>query len=202
MKLAIIGAGTVGAALGTRFRDAGHSVQWGVPNPTDAKYEKFDPTDVASAAAGAEVVVLAVPWAAAMQALKSAGNLTGKILIDVTNPIANDFSDLVDLENTSGAEQVAAWAGGASVVKAFNTIGSNVMENAQFGQHRANVLVAADDAGAKATVLGLARDIGFDPVDAGPLRMARHLESFAWVWITLAMKQGMGREIVFQLLQR
>ncbi len=202
MQVAIIGAGNVGATLGKRLKEAGHTVRWGVPNPDDAKYQGLDVTDVGSAAQGAQIVILAVPWQAAEQAVKSAGDLQGKILVDVTNPIAQDFSDLADLGGSSAAERIAGWAPGAAVVKAFNTIGANVMENPTFGDKRATLLVAGDDADAKAAVSGLAQDIGFDPVDAGPLRMARHLESFAWIWITLAIKQGQGRDIVFQLLRR
>jgi predicted dinucleotide-binding enzyme len=201
-KVAIIGAGNVGATLGKRLRDAGHTVRWGVPDPTNAKYQGLDVTTPAEAAQNADIVFLAVPWSAAETAVQNAGSLAGKIVVDITNPIAEDFSDLVDLQGTSAAEHIARWAAGAAVVKAFNTIGSNVMENPQFGQERATLLVAADDGEAKQTVMGLAAELGFDPVDAGPLPMARHLESFAWIWITLATKQGQGRDIVFQLLHR
>lgn len=202
MQIAIIGAGNVGATLGRRLRDTGHSVQWGVPTPSDAKYAGLEVTTVPSAVQAADVVILAVPWAAAEQAVKSAGSLAGKVVIDATNPIASDFSGLADLGGSSAAEMVAQWAPGALVVKAFNTIGFNVMENPQFGQERASLLVAADDEGAKQTTLTLAADLGFEPIYAGPLSMARHLESFAWVWITLAVKQGQGRDIVFHLLRR
>ena len=201
-KIAILGAGNVGAALGKRLRDAGHTIRWGVPDPTNAKYQSLDVTTPAEAAQDAEVVFLAVPWTAAEGAVKGAGSLQGKILVDVTNPIAADFSGLVDLEGTSAGERIAGWAEGAKVVKAFNTIGSNVMENPQFGQERATLLVASDDVEAKQTVRSLATELGFAPVDAGSLAMSRHLELFAWIWITLAIKQGEGRDIVFQLLRR
>jgi predicted dinucleotide-binding enzyme len=202
MKLAMIGAGNVGATLGKRLRDLGHAVRWGVPDPSNTKYEGLEVAEVATAVAEADIVMLAVPWSAAEQAIKSAGNLRGKVLIDMTNPIAQDFSNLVDLSGSSAAEHVAQWAPGAFVVKAFNTIGNNIMENPLFDHDRASLLVASDNSEAKQVVMSLAEELGFDPIDAGPLAMARHLESFAWVWITLALKQGYGREIVFHLLRR
>ena len=201
-RIAVIGAGNVGGALGKRFREAGHTVVWGVPEPTNPKYEGLATATVANATLDAEFVVFAVPWGAARAAIDSAENLVGKIVIDAMNPIADDFSDLVPLGGISAAEHVAKWTPGATVVKAFNTVGSNIMENPQFGSVRATMLIASDDAEAKAAVLALAEQIGFAPVDAGPLSMARHLESFAWVWITLAAKLGHGREMVFELLKR
>lgn len=203
MKVAMIGAGNVGSALGKRLQGIGHDVRWGVPDPTNAKYQALkNVTTPADAARDAEIVFLAVPWFAAQEAVQNAGPLQDKILVDVTNPIAKDFSDLVDLGGSSAAAHVAGWAEGARVVKAFNTIGANIMENPQFGQERASLLVASDYSGAKQTVMGLAEALGFAPLDAGPLSMARHLESFAWIWITQAVKQGQGRDIVWQLLRR
>jgi predicted dinucleotide-binding enzyme len=205
MKLAIIGAGNVGGSLGRRFRSIGHEVKWGVPNPTDPKYAGLDTVDVGAAARDAEVVILAVPWSAAEKAIASLGGLLGgKILVDVINPIAADFSGLVDLPGTSGAEEVARWAPKAKVVKAFNTVGNNIMDDPAFGPDRegTSMLVAGDDAGAKSVVMNLASEIGFDPLDAGPLSISRYLEAFAWVWITLAVKQGLGRDIAFHLMRR
>lgn len=198
----MIGAGNVGATLGKRLRDAGNNVRWGVPNPSDAKYQGLEVTTPKDAVQDAEIVFLAVPWFSAEAAVKELGDLREKIIVDVTNPIGKDFSGLVPFDDSSAGEQIAAWAEGAKVVKAFNTIGFNVMENPQFDSGRASLLVAGDDAVAKQTVMSLADSIGFEPVDAGPLSMARHLESLAWIWITLAMKQGKGPNIVFRLLHR
>ena len=153
MQIAFIGAGNVGSTLGKRLRDLGHAVRWGVPDPTNAKYQGLDVTTPAEATQEAEIVFLAVPWHATEEAVKNGGGLAGKILVDVTNPIAADFSDLVALEGKSAAEHIAGWAQGAFVVKAFNTVGSNIMENPQFGQERSTLLVAADDIGAKQTVM-------------------------------------------------
>jgi predicted dinucleotide-binding enzyme len=101
---------------------------------------------------------------------------------------------------TSGAEQVASWAPGAHVVKAFNTVGFNIMENPNFGNARPVLFYCGDHADAKQTVHQLIADLGFDAQDAGPLKQARLLEPFAMLWISLAMKGG--REIAFQLLKR
>ena len=201
MKIAILGAGNVGGVLGRRLGECGHAVCWGVANLADAKYEGMDVRTVPAAVEDAEVILVAVPWGAAEQVIKSCGDLSGKIVIDATNPIAKDFSGLVDVNGKSAAEAIAVWAPGAYVVKAFNTIGYNVMQNPVFDQHHATLLVASDHEVARDAAITLAKQLGFDPIDAGPLSMAKYLEAFAWVWIALATKQGHGRDIVFQLLR-
>jgi len=202
MPLAIIGAGNLGGVLGRRLQGLGHTVRWGVPDPSLSKYAGLEVMGVAEAVDGAEVVFLAVPWSAAEDAVARMGSLAGKILVDITNPVAPDFSGLADLGGISAAEHIAGWAEGAQVVKAFNTVGHNILENPQFGAQRASLLVATDSDLARQIILALAAELGFAPIDAGPLRMARELEAFAWIWITLAMKQGHGREIAFTLVSR
>ncbi len=202
MKFGIIGAGSVGKALGERLKAAGHTVHWGVRDPEGAAYTALGATTVPSAVSDADIVILAVPWAAARAAITTAGDLTGKILIDATNPIAPDFAGLVGLDGSSAAELIASWPHGAHVVKAFNTIGSNIMEDPTFGGGAPALLIASDYPDAKARVMAIAGQLGFDPIDAGPLNMARYLEHFAWVWIALAAKQGLGREIAFRLMKR
>ena len=104
--------------------------------------------------------------------------------------------------DTSAAEQVAGWAGGARVVKIFNTTGSNNMENPDYGGQAATMFYAGDDEAAKQAARQLAGDIGFDPIDAGPLANTRLLEPLAMLWIYLAYPGGQGREIAFRLLRR
>jgi len=123
-------------------------------------------------------------------------------VIDVTNPVLPDLSGLSLGTTTSAAEQVAQWASGARVVKAFNTVGFNIMADPSFGASRALLFYCGDDAPAKQIVKSLAAELGFDPEDAGPLRQARLLEPFALLWISLAYGQGYGREFAFQLLRR
>jgi len=103
---------------------------------------------------------------------------------------------------TSGGEQVAGWARGAKVVKAFNTVGANIMENESFAGDRPVLFYCGEDAAAKKTVRQLVEEIGFDALDAGPLKQARVLEPFALLWISLAVQQGWGREFAFKVLRR
>jgi predicted dinucleotide-binding enzyme len=113
-----------------------------------------------------------------------------------------DLSGLELGTTTSAAEQIAGWALHAKVLKAFNTVGFNVMADAKFGADLPVMFYCGDDAAAKATVQPLIAELGFDPVDAGPLRQARVLEPFAYLWISLAYTQGMCRDIAFKLLRR
>ncbi len=208
MKIAIIGMGNVGGTLGRRWVEAKHEIVFGARNATDpkaagdAKAIQAGIATVAEAAAGAEVVVLAVPWQAALDAVASAGNLGGKVLLDCTNPLTPDLSALAIGTTTSAGEQVARAAKGAKVVKIFNTTGAGNMANPRYGPAGQTMLYAGDDAAAKAIAARLARDIGFDPIDVGPLSAARILEPFALVWITLAIKQKLGPDFAFQLVRR
>lgn len=210
MKIAILGAGNVGGALGKGWAAKGHSLFYGVPDPQSEKIRALVASigsnaragSVSEAAAGAEVVVLATPWPAAQDAVRAAGNLAGKIVVDCTNPLAPDLSGLVVGHTTSAGEEVAKWAKGARVVKAFNTTGSGNMANARYDSTPPTMCICGDDAAAKASVSKLAEDLGFEAVDAGPLRNARLLEPFAMLWIYLAIKQGLGPDIAFKLLRR
>ena len=206
MQIAVIGAGNVGTALGSGWSAAGHLVTYGVRNPTDQRYAghggKF--ATIGQAVAGAEVVVLATPWPAIESALAAAGDLSGKTLIDCTNPLVMDAQGLhLALgHTTSCAEKVAALAPGASVFKAFNTTGAENMARAGSFPTPPVMFVAGDDAAKKPMVITLARDLGFDPVDAGPLLNARLLEPLAMLWIDLALKRGAGRDFAFALVRR
>ena len=211
MKIGVIGSGNVGGALGKLWAAKGHDVAFGVRNPQDADVQsllkdaggKARAVSVQEAAASASVVVLAVPWPAVEAALKSAGNLEGKILVDCTNPLAPDFSGLVIGTSTSAGEQVARLAKGAKVVKAFNTIGAPNFAHPQFGSERATMFICGDDSSAKQKVAQLAEDLGFEVVDAGPLTASRLLEPLAMLWIHLAFKQGLGPNgHAFKLLRR
>ncbi|MGH9675735.1 MAG: NADPH-dependent F420 reductase [Candidatus Acidiferrum sp.] len=117
---------------------------------------------VNEAAIAADVVVLTVPWPAAEEALKNAGDLRGKILLDCTNPLKPDMSGFTHANTTSGGEQVAAWAAGARVVKIFNTTGFNNMANPVYPEGASVMLYCGDDAEAKKTAGQLAADLGFD----------------------------------------
>jgi predicted dinucleotide-binding enzyme len=210
MKIGIIGAGNVGGTLGKAWAKKGHQVLFGVPRPQDKKVQdllqaagpKARAGSPAEAAAFGEVVVFATPWAATEAAVRSAGNLAGKIVIDCTNPLAADLSGLEIGHTTSAAEKVADWAKGAMVFKAFNATGFNIMANPVINGIPTVMFICGDDEGAKSVVLQLASDVGFDAVDAGKLTQARLLEPWALLWISLAFKGTAGRDFGFALLRR
>ena len=208
MKICILGAGNVGGALGQAWTTHGHEVFFGVRKPdspeTHALLQKCGPRaraeSVEDAVRSGEVVVNALPWTATEGVLKSL-DFGGKTLLDCANPLKPDLSGLSIGTTDSAAEQVARWARNAKVVKIFNTTGFSNMTNPNIGGHRLTMFYCGDDAAAKKTAAGLAHDIGFDPVDAGPLSNARLLEPFAMLWIWLAF-HGAGRDFGLQLLKR
>ena len=206
MQIAVIGTGHVGAALGTGWAAKGHTVAFGSRTPERADVQSLTQEAGASAdtpeaaARGADVVVLATPWNAAQAAVESLGDLTGTVLIDTTNPIGPGFALVAA---PSGAEQVARWASGARVVKAFNTTGWENMADAAYpGSVRPAMFLAGNDAEANAVVAQLAEDLGFDAIDAGPLNRAIHLEHLAMLWITQMATMGAGRDFAFAVLRR
>jgi 8-hydroxy-5-deazaflavin:NADPH oxidoreductase len=205
MKIAIIGAGNVGRALGGGWLRSGHTVWFGVPDPSDQKYRDLaNVVAPAEAAKGADAIVLATPWPATQAAVTGLGSLAGRLVIDCTNPLGTgaDGLELVVGYSTSGGEMVAQWATGASVFKAFNTTGANNMADLSGYPMKPVMFVAGDDAARKPVVLGLARDIGFEAVDAGPLRIARLLEPYGMLWIDQAYSRGAGREFAFAVMRR
>ncbi len=206
MKIAILGAGNVGAALGNLWSGQGHDIVFGVRDPQSAKVQaalagggaKVRATSVAEAVAFGDLVVLAVPWQAVPAVLQEASDWTGKILLDATNRLAPGGPG----EMPSAGEDVAQWAAGARVVKAFNTTGSGNMDGRTYGPHKVDILLCGDDTGAKAIVANLVNASGFDAVDAGPLANARLTEDVAALWVQLAYRLGNGPDIMFKLLRR
>lgn len=184
MKITIIGNGNVGSGLANVLSKTQHEV---------SAYGRAD--NLAVAVNEADIVILATPYGAAAEIAEQA-DFTGKIVIDVSNPVTEDFSALQLGTTTSAAEAIAALVPGASVVKAFNTI---------FAQHYAGDLeldglplqtfVAADDETARETVKSLAAEAGFEPVDAGPLSAARQLEPLGFLNIQFGYVLGKGTEI-------
>jgi 8-hydroxy-5-deazaflavin:NADPH oxidoreductase len=209
MKIAVIGTGSVGGTIGRRLAELGHTVSFGVRNVLDADAKALIGTikgnarlaSVAAAAKDAEVVVLATPYAANAAAIAAAGNLSGKILIDVTNPVGPDFS-LATGFTTSGAEEVAKLAPRAKVFKAMNQVGFEVMANPDFAGGKPVMFVAGNDPVGKAVVLELVSSLGFEAIDAGELAVARLLEPYAMLWIHLMARRNQGRNFAFALLRR
>ncbi len=209
MRIGILGAGNVGGALGTAWARHGHEVVFGVRNPDSpevhALLQRSGPRgrgeSVPDAVRSAEVVVNALPWPATRGVLEKL-DLAGKILLDCVNPLKPDLSGLEVGATTSAGELVAGWAKGARVVKIFNTTGFGNMENPSYGGKPVTMFYCGDDADAKHTAAGLAHDIGFDPIDAGPLSNARLLEPCAMLWVWLAVKGGMGRDFAVKVVKR
>ncbi len=207
MKIAVIGTGNVGSVLGRRWADAGHEITFGTRDSSAERLQALlagtgaRATTAAEAAAASDVVVLATPWPATRAVVEQFGDLSGKILVDCTNPLRPDLS-LDDAARPSGGEVVANWATGASVVKAFNSTGASNMSNPAFGDSRLTLLICGDDAEAKQVVAGLAGELGFEPVDNGPLSQSRFLEGLAMIWIHQAYVQGWGPDFGFVTVRR
>lgn len=205
MKIGIIGAGNVGSSLGRAWVARGHDICFGVRTPHDPPIqallgelgERAQAGTVAEAAAFSDVVVLAVPWHAVEDAVRAAGDLNGKVLIDATNRFGPPGPD----DAPSAAEALARLAPGANVVKAFNTIGAEHYQDPIFeGDAKATLFICGDDEPAKSVTNILATELRFDVVDAGPLSNAALLESLARLWVSLA-RGPLGRDIAFRLLR-
>lgn len=205
MKIAIIGTGNVGGALATKWALAGHTILLGVKDTTSFKGEGLlnNPNTtvhpIKEAVKEAAVILIATPATAAVEVAQSLGDTSGKLIIDAMNIVMgrgpagfNSTADAI-LANTASRE----------VIKCFNTTGFNNMENPVYGTERLDLFMAGDSAAAKQTVHQLALDAGFaECYDAGGNELFQLMEQFAFFWINLAMRQGLGREIGFKLLKR
>jgi predicted dinucleotide-binding enzyme len=193
MKIAVIGTGNVGGALGKALSGAGHDVTYAARDQakTESKAREVG-ADVAASSAdavkGADVVILAVPYTAVQDvASEIAGAASGKLVVDVTNPIKPDVSGLSTVGGPSGAERVAASLPGASVVKGFNTVLASNQANPVVNGQVLDAMYATDDDAAAAEFAKLASSIGFRPIKVGPLSAAAELEAMAWLNIRLQM---------------
>ncbi len=210
MKIGTIGTGNMGRALGVALARMGHQVKFGSREPAKAQALADQAGGAASggsyadAARFGDVVILATPWAGTRAAIEQAGTLGGKVLLDVTNPLAPDFGSLVVGHTTSGGEEVAKWAAGAKVVKAFNAVASMTIDAApNFAYPETpSIFYAGDDERAKKTVAQLIAELGFDPVDTGPLRSARYLEAMAMLWVFMAYGMQRGTDSAFRLMRK
>lgn len=209
MKIAIIGTGQVAAALGQGWAARGHMITFASREPGAERVQQLlaaagpnaSAARVADAVERSSIIVLAVPFTAVRERLEMAGDLGGKVLIDCTNPIVPGLRSMFDA-GASGAEQIAAWAPRARLVKAFNTTGAENMAAPHYNGQAATMFICGDDERAKGAAAQLAEELGFEVVDAGGLSAARHLENLALLWIHLARVAGLGRDIAFRLLRR
>lgn len=205
MNIGILGSGRVGSALGRQWARLGHAVMFGSRTPDRLRdmVKSAGPNARAGTSeevvAFADVILLSVPWTATRETVTSVVDWRGKVLIDAVNRLR----DLPPVDSIgASSEDVAHWARGAWVVKAFNTIGSEVMDQPVFDGDRAALLLCGDDPDAKAVVAGLASEIGFEPVDAGGIKMSEIVDHMTRLWIGLATNTPLGRNFAFKLLSR
>lgn len=192
MKIAIIGKGNVGSSLGIGLRNAGYEIKFGHRDPKEP---------VAEAAKWGELIIIAVPHENAKNAIDAIGEFAdNKIVIDVMNAVGQNLNSTI-VCTTSMAEQTQERLPKALVIKAFNTVFAKNQSTARVGDEKLTAFIAGNSQKAKDTVAQLTRDIGFDPVDCGPIEAARHLESMAIMLINLAYKYNMGADIGYKLVK-
>lgn len=205
MRIAIIGTGNVGSAIASGLKGKGHSVKLGARDPESAEARQLAKASNASvvaprdAAAVADIVILALPWAAAEAAVNGLGDLSGKIVIDCMNPLGmvDGAFGLTFGHTTSGGEIVQGWLPSARVVKTLNQVGAEIMADNSGLPLRPVMFMAGNDDAAKTQVAALLTDLGFEALDAGDITKARILEPYALVWINQALMRGKGRKWAF-----
>jgi predicted dinucleotide-binding enzyme len=185
--IAVIGTGSVGSALGPRFAEIGYTVVYGSRTPqrddvralVTATSNGATATTPAKAAQMADIVLLAVPWTVAEDALISLGDLSGKIIIDPVNPRVITEEGLADYPSfVSNAERLQALAPRSRVVKAFSTFSSDTMVDPGLVNHPITIPIAGNDADAKSVVADICHRLGFETIDFGPVRYAHIIEGF------------------------
>ncbi len=190
--IAIIGTGNVANGLGPQFAKLGHTVVYGSRDPSrdevkglvESTGDGASASTPAEAAAGADIVVLAVPGGAIETVTKNLGDLAGKIIIDPTNPLRRREDGLFEMSvETSNAELIQGWAPDAFVVKAFNTLNWRTMADPDSAGGPVSIPLVGDNAEAKAAVAALVEGIGLEPIDVGPIRHARIVEGMLILWL-------------------
>ena len=209
MRIGILGSGLLGSKLGTIFARAGHDVVFSYSRDAkkleqlakDAGARAHEGTP-AEATRGADAVLIAVHWTRVEDVLAQAGALTGKLLLSCTLPMNKDDSRLVTGNTASGAETLAAKVPRAHVVSAFSTVPSEVLFSVF--QRRKNktpppdLIYCGDNKRAKRTAARLIRDVGFNPIDGGPLSTARYIEPFSLLVAQLAYSSSDGPELIYR----
>ena len=208
MRIGILGSGLMGGKLGTIFARAGHDVVFSYAR-TPKKLNRLAREAKHGARAGtpreaaehADTLLLAVHWSRVDDVLRQAGDLSGKVVVSCSLPMNADDTGLVIAHTGSGAEALARKVPKARVVSAFNTVPSEVLFGVFEGRRRArrpSLVYCGDDARSKKVAAGLIRDVGFDPVDAGPLRSARYTEPFALLVAVLAYERSRRPELAYR----
>jgi predicted dinucleotide-binding enzyme len=208
MRVGILGSGLMGGKLGTIFARAGHEVVFSYAR-RDEKLRGLARDVGGNARAGtpreaaqeADALLLAVHWSRMDDVLAQAGDLSGKVIVTCSLPMNADDTGLVLGHTTSGAEELAKRVPEAQVVCAFNTVPSEVLFSvyqARGGANKPSLVYCGDDSSSKGIAAELIRDVGFDPVDAGPLRIARYTEPFALLVGQLAYEGTEGPELAYR----
>jgi predicted dinucleotide-binding enzyme len=208
MRIGILGSGLMGGKLGTIFACAGHEVVFSYARSRE-KLNRLARDAGGNARAdtpreaveGADALLLAVHWSRMDDVLKQAGDLSGKVIITCSLPLNAHNTELVVAHTSSGAEELAKMIPKAQVVSAFNTVPSEVLFGVFEARRKAtrpSLVYCGDDAGSKRIAAELIRDAGFDPVDAGPLRIARYTEPFALLVAQLAYEGIRGPELAYR----
>lgn len=212
MRIGILGSGLMGGTLGTLFARAGHEVTFSYAR-SPQKLKRLARQAGAPARAGtpadavrsADALLLAVHWSRHDEVLALCGDLSGRIVITCSLPMNAEDTELVVGHTGSGAEALAARVPGARIVSAFNTVPSEVLlavfEARRTRAKKPALVHCGDDAGAKETAARLIRDVGFEPVDAGPLRMARYTEPFALLVARLAYEGDGGPGLAYRFVR-
>ena len=208
VRIGILGSGLMGGKLGTLFARAGHEVVFSYARSAHklerlarAAHGQASAGTPAEAAHGADALLLAVHWSRVDEVLRQAGDLAGKVIISCSLPMDASDSALVVGQSSSGAEQLAHKAASSRVVAAFGTVPSEVLFSVYERRHKSNrpsLVYCGDDHDAKALAAGLIRAVGFDPVDAGPLRIARYAEPFSLLIAQLAYEGSSGPQLAYR----
>jgi predicted dinucleotide-binding enzyme len=208
MRIGILGSGLMGGTLGTLFARAGHEVVFSYAR-TEQKLKRLASQakggarvgTPASAAREADALLLAVHWSRVDDVLKQAGDLSNKVIVTCSLPMSADNTELVIAHTSSGAEALAKKTQQAQIVSAFGTVPSEVLFGVFEARRRTNrpsLVYCGDDQHAKEVAATLIRDVGFDPVDAGPLRIARYTEPFSLLVGQLAYEGEGGPELAYR----
>jgi predicted dinucleotide-binding enzyme len=209
MRIGILGSGLMGGKLGTLFARAGHEVVFSYAR-SERKLGRLARGAGKNATAGtpaeaardADALLLAVHWSRVDDVLEQAGSVAGKVIVTCSLPMSTDDTGLVIARTDSGAEALARKVPRARVVAAFGTVPSEVLFRVYANRRRAtrpSLIYYGDHPGAKKTAVRLIRDVGFDPVDAGPLRIGRYAEPFTLLIAQLAYEGDRGPELAYWL---
>jgi predicted dinucleotide-binding enzyme len=208
MRVGILGSGLMGGKLGTLFARAGHEVIFSYSRRRKKLEElardaggKARAGTPGEAARDADALLLAVHWSRVDDVLRQAGDVSGKVLVSCSLPMSEDDTELVVGRTSSGAEKLARKVPRARVVAAFGTVPSEVLFGVFEARNRAprpSLVYCGDDADAKEVAAGLIRDVGFDPVNAGPLQVARCTEPFALLIAQIAYEGDGGPALAYR----